>query len=93
MPVAGSNGLAAQLAHLETVAHRPHIEIRVLPERINLATRFNGAFYVFKTPAGFPEVAYRENFAGRMYLESPRSPRERRGHREPGRRPRSYRTG
>ena len=73
--IGGPAVLRAQLAHLDSLAHRPHVEIRVLPEAANLAVRFNGAFNVFKMPAGFPEVAYLENLAGRMYLESPRSQR------------------
>ncbi|MGI5147536.1 helix-turn-helix domain-containing protein [Plantactinospora sp. CA-294935] len=73
--IGGPAVLRAQLAHLAALVQRPHIEIRILPERVNLAARFNGAFSVFRMPAGFPEVAYLENFAGRMYLESPRSQR------------------
>jgi transcriptional regulator with XRE-family HTH domain len=73
--IGGPAVLRAQLARLEALVRQSHIEIRVLPEAVNLAARFNGAFNVFRMPAGFPELAYLENFAGRMYLESPRSQR------------------
>ena len=71
----GPDVLRGQLAHLATLAQRRHIEIRILPEAVNLTARIFGAFWVFKLPGTLPEVAYLENLAGRMYLESPRSVR------------------
>lgn len=64
-----------QLEHLAALAGEPYVDIRVLPEPVNLAARCNGPFHPFRMADPYPEVAYLENLAGRLYLEAPRSKR------------------
>lgn len=64
-----------QLEHLAALAGEPYVDIRILPEPVNLAARCNGPFHLFRMADPYPEVAYLENLAGRLYLEAPRSKR------------------
>lgn len=64
-----------QFDHLSDLARRPHIEIRLLPAAVNVYPRFSGAFVLYRMLHPYPEVAYLENLAGRIYLEAPRSKR------------------
>lgn len=73
--VGDADVLREQLDHLAALAREPHIDLRVLPEQVNLAARFNGPFWLFRMADPYPEVAYLETLAGRIYLESPRSKR------------------
>lgn len=67
--------MRAQLNHLADLARRPHVEIRVLPATASLYSRFGGGFALYRMLHPYPEVAYIENLAGRIYLEAPRSKR------------------
>ena len=73
--IGNADVMREQLDHLVALAREPHVDIRVLPEQVNLAARFNGPFWLFRMADPFPEVAYLENLAGRIYLESPHSKR------------------
>jgi transcriptional regulator with XRE-family HTH domain len=64
-----------QYRHLVALARRPHVEIRLLPAAVNVYPRFSGAFVLYRMLHPYPEVAYLENLAGRIYLEAPRSKR------------------
>ncbi|HEX7745346.1 MAG TPA: helix-turn-helix transcriptional regulator [Micromonosporaceae bacterium] len=64
-----------QFRHLVALAGRPHVEIRLLPAALNVHPRFSGAFVLYRMLHPYPEVAYLENLAGRIYLEAPRSKR------------------
>jgi transcriptional regulator with XRE-family HTH domain len=67
--------MRAQLHHLANLARRPHVEIRLLPAAANVYPRFGGGFALYRMLHPYPEVAYVENLAGRIYLEAPRSKR------------------
>ncbi|MGX7675571.1 helix-turn-helix domain-containing protein [Plantactinospora sp. DSM 117369] len=73
--IGGPSLLRRQLLHIGEVAQRPHVEIRVLPSRVWLHPGVDGSFWLFRMPKPYPAVAYQENLAGRMYLESPKSDR------------------
>jgi hypothetical protein len=73
--VGDADVMREQLEHLAALAREPHIDIRVLPEQVNLPARFNGPFWLFRMADPYPEVAFLENLAGRIYLESPHSKR------------------
>jgi transcriptional regulator with XRE-family HTH domain len=70
-----AESMRTQLGHLADLARRPHVEIRLLPAAVNLYPRFAGPFVLYRMPHPYPEVAYLENLAGRIYLETPRSKR------------------
>jgi hypothetical protein len=73
--IGGPSLLRAQLIHIGQLAQRPHIEVRVLPSRVWLHPGIDGSFWLFRMPKPYPAVAYQENLAGHMYLESPKSDR------------------
>jgi hypothetical protein len=62
-----------QLTHLLKIAQRPRIAVRVLPASVGLHPGIDGSFWVFRMPPPYPPVAYQENRAGRLFLESPKS--------------------
>lgn len=65
----------AQLLHLNEVARRPNVEVRVLPSRVGLHAGLDGSFWLFRMPKPYPDVAYVERLGGRIFLESPKSER------------------
>ncbi|MDG4829165.1 helix-turn-helix transcriptional regulator [Solwaraspora sp. WMMD1047] len=71
--IGGSALHRTQLAHLAEIARRPRIDVRVLPASVGLHPGVDGSFWVFRMPAPYPPVAYQENRAGRLFLESPKS--------------------
>ncbi|GAA3745154.1 hypothetical protein GCM10022225_30900 [Plantactinospora mayteni] len=73
--IGGPALLRAQLLHIQAVTRRPHVEVRVLPCRVSLHPGIDGSFWLFRMPKPYPAVAYQENLAGHMYLESPKSDR------------------
>lgn len=73
--VADAALMREQFRHLVALARRPHVEIRLLPAAVNVYPRFGGGFVLYQMPHPYPEVAYLENLAGRIYLEAPRSKR------------------
>lgn len=73
--VGGPAVMRAQLDHMVHAARQRHVRIRVLPLAVGAHAGMDGAFRVFEMPAPFPEVAYVETLAGRLYLESPKSAR------------------
>lgn len=74
-PVGGAALMRAQFDHLLEAGRRAHIEIRVLPFSVGAHAGHDGAFFVFVLPKPYPEVAYVESLAGRLYIESPRTDR------------------
>lgn len=71
--IGGPALLRRQLAHLRSIAERPKVEIRVLPTHVWLHPGLEGSFWVFRMPHRYPPVAYHENRAGRIFVESPKS--------------------
>ncbi len=71
--IGGPTLLKAQLAHLTEIAQRPRVEVRVLPSRVWLHPGLDGSFWLFRMPRPYPPVAYQENRAGRIFLESPKA--------------------
>jgi hypothetical protein len=74
-PVGGGEVMREQLRHLLALGRRANIDIRVLPFRVGAHAGFDGAFMLFEMPDPYPEVAYVETLAGRLYLESPKTDR------------------
>ncbi|WP_433528268.1 helix-turn-helix domain-containing protein [Micromonospora sp. CA-263727] len=60
-----------QLRHLSECAHRPNIEIRVLPFKAGAHASPAGAFKVFTMVEPYPDVAYTETLGGAIYVETP----------------------
>jgi transcriptional regulator with XRE-family HTH domain len=63
----------AQLDHLGRIARLPRLDIRVLPSSIALHPGLDGSFWLFQMPRPYPPVAYLDNRASRLFLESPKS--------------------
>jgi Domain of unknown function (DUF5753) len=72
--------MRAQLRHLLELTKRPNIELRVLPFGVGWHEGFHGAFKVFELPNPYPDVAYVESLAGKLYIESPEVERFRQAH-------------
>lgn len=70
-PVGGGAVMRAQLRHLLDLVKRPNIELRVLPFAVGWHEGFHGAFKLFELPEPYPDVAYTESLAGRLYVEPP----------------------
>lgn len=73
--VGGGPVMREQLTHLRRLARLRHVTVKVLPLSLGAHAGMDGAFRVFELPSPFPEVAYVETLAGRLYLESPKSAR------------------
>lgn len=74
-PVGGPEVMRRQLAHLQECAARPNLSIRVLPFAAGPHPGFDGPFILFRMPAPYPEIAYVESLAGRLFIEPPRTSR------------------
>jgi transcriptional regulator with XRE-family HTH domain len=74
-PVGGAQVMRRQLAHLQQCAARPNLSIRVIPFAAGPHAGFDGPFILFRMPPPYPEVAYVESLAGRLFLESPKTSR------------------
>jgi transcriptional regulator with XRE-family HTH domain len=74
-PIGGPVVMREQLLHLVELARRPNVEVRVLPSTIGMHAGVNGSFVVFRMPKPYPEVAYVETLAGRLFVEPPMSKR------------------
>lgn len=74
-PVGGAALMRAQFDHLLEAGRRAHIEIRVLSFGVGAHGGLDGTFFLFEMPKPYPEVAYVESLAGRLYIESPRTDR------------------
>jgi len=70
-PVGGPAVMRDQLLHLLDLMGRSNIELRVLPIAVGWHEGFHGAFKLFELPEPFPDVAYVESLAGKLYIEQP----------------------
>jgi transcriptional regulator with XRE-family HTH domain len=70
-PVGGRVVMKAQLRHLLALMDQPNIELRVLPFDVGWHEGFHGAFKLFELPEPYPQVAYVESLAGKLYIETP----------------------
>jgi transcriptional regulator with XRE-family HTH domain len=71
-PVGGEAVLKAQIDHLQRVAQRGNVEIRVLPFSVGAHAAMAGAFRIMDfDEAEDPDVVYLETHVGAMYLEEP----------------------
>lgn len=66
--IGGNKVHTEQLEHLITIAAQPNIDIRILP-RGGWHPGLDGPFSFIDMPDPYPDVAYVENLAGRMFLE------------------------
>ena len=74
-PVGGPGVMRRQLAHLMECGARPNLSIRVLPFATGPHPGFEGPFILFRMPPPYPEIAYVESLAGRLFIEPPRTSR------------------
>lgn len=74
-PVGSRKVACAQFARLLDLAERPSVQIRVLPLACGVHAGLDGMFMVFELPEPYPDVAYVETLAGRLYVESPETER------------------
>lgn len=70
-PVGGADVMCNQLQHLKTAARRPHIDIRILPLGAGGHAGMAGTFHLFEMADPYPDVAFIDNLAGRLYVEEP----------------------
>jgi hypothetical protein len=70
-PVGGNAVMHEQLRHLLDLMERPNIALRVLSMSVGWHEGFHGAFKLFELPEPFPDVAYVESLAGKLYVEPP----------------------
>ncbi|MGH3318996.1 MAG: helix-turn-helix domain-containing protein [Streptosporangiaceae bacterium] len=70
-PIGGPEVMRGQLAHLLYLMGCPTVELRVLPLRVGWHAGLDGAFQLIEMPEPYPEVAYVESLAGRVYVEEP----------------------
>ncbi|SEG47320.1 Helix-turn-helix domain-containing protein [Thermomonospora echinospora] len=68
--VGGAKVMRAQFAHLEDLAERPNITIRVLPFDAGAHASPLGAFTIFEMPEPYPDASHIETEAGSIYLEA-----------------------
>lgn len=68
-PIGGVTTLKEQLQYLLDVAQQEHIEVRVLPTSTKTDPGHRGPFTIFEMPDPYPEIAYVENLAGRIFIE------------------------
>lgn len=74
-PVGGHPVMRKQLDHLQSVARRRNVRVRIVPLAVGSHAGFDGSFRIFELPQPYPEVAYVESLGGRLYIEYPRSSR------------------
>jgi hypothetical protein len=58
-----------QLVRLLEVAEWPNVEVRVLPLRRGQHAGLDGTFWLYETPDPYPDVAFADSLAGRIYVE------------------------
>ena len=71
-PVGGEAVLNAQIEHLQRVARRDNVQVKVLPWSVGAHAAMAGAFRIldFEDPED-PDVVYLESHVGALYLEEP----------------------
>ncbi|GAB3500487.1 DUF5753 domain-containing protein [Phytohabitans suffuscus] len=69
-PVGGRAVLQQQLEFLTRTVERPHVDVRVLPDRTSWHPGLDGAFTVCKLQRPYPPVAVVEHFTGRLVVEA-----------------------
>lgn len=74
-PVRSRSVMRAQLEHVDQLARRPNVEVRVLPSSAGLHAGLDGSFWLFKMPRPYPDVAHVEHLGGRLFIESPKADR------------------
>ncbi|HEX5494063.1 MAG TPA: helix-turn-helix transcriptional regulator [Mycobacteriales bacterium] len=74
-PIGSRKILRAQLTHLLDLAGQPSVQIQVLPLTCGAHAGLDGMFMVFERSEPYPDVAYVETLAGRLYVESPETER------------------
>lgn len=70
-PVGGVEVMRNQLQHLTTAARQPQIDIRILPLSAGGHVGMPGTFHLFEMADPYPDVAFIDNLAGRLYVEEP----------------------
>ncbi|WP_066974968.1 helix-turn-helix domain-containing protein [Streptomyces sp. NRRL F-4489] len=69
--VGGRETMRKQLAHLETMARRDGIELRIIPDRAGAHAGLNGSFVLFSFPnPAYPDVVSVEHRTGMTYMET-----------------------
>ncbi len=68
--VGGRAVLQQQLEFLTRTVERPHVDIRVLPDRTGWHPGLDGAFTVCKLPRPYPPAATVEHFTSRLVVEA-----------------------
>lgn len=61
--------LREQIEHLVTVSRQESVHLRVLPLTAGVHRGLNGSFTVFEPDDPYPDVAYLETLAGRVFAE------------------------
>jgi len=69
-PVGGRAVLQQQLEFLTRTVERPHVDIRVLPDRTGWHPGLDGGFTVCELPRPYPPAALVEHFTGRLMVEA-----------------------
>jgi len=69
-PVGGRAVLQQQLEFLTRTVERPHVDIRVLPDRTGWHPGLDGAFTVCELQRPYPPAALVEHFTGRLMVEA-----------------------
>jgi len=69
-PVGGRAVLQQQLEFLTRTVERPHVDVRVLPDRTGWHPGLDGAFTVCELQRPYPPVALVEHFTGRLVVEA-----------------------
>jgi len=68
--VGGRAVLQQQLEFLTRTVERPHVDVRVLPDRTGWHPGLDGAFTVCKPPRPYPPVALVDHLTGRLAVEA-----------------------
>ncbi|BCB88877.1 helix-turn-helix domain-containing protein [Phytohabitans suffuscus] len=69
-PIGGRLVLQQQLQHLTRLVELPHINVRVIPDRIGWHPGLNGAFTLCKMQRPYPPVALVHHLDGRLLIEA-----------------------
>lgn len=67
--IGGPEVMHGQLTKLLDVAERPNVEVRVLPLRRGAHAGLDGSFWLYEMPDPYPDVAYVDSLAGKIYVE------------------------
>lgn len=67
--VGGRDVMHAQLIQLVELATHPKVELQVLPFSAGEHPSLDGSFTLFEMPEPFPDVAFVESMAGRVFIE------------------------